>query len=1274
VLLGVFLGLHFLVRSLIPVAGGMTAALSVLPVAVIVWLFGVRWGAVAIVVCLSINTLILNAAGYSGWSAFTEPRGAFSTILLVLIAAGIIWVKGLYDRNQRMLQEHRRTAKQRDRLLQEATERTRELSCLYGVVHSIQKGGTVGEVFRRVVTLMPPGWRYPDAARARILFDGVEYVSEPFDETEWRVSREIIVEGETRGIVEVSYTEDWPGAGERAGPFNLEEMLLLESISRSLADMVHRKESEDAVQRETQARAVLAEIGLVASSSLEIGEVYSELAEHTRLLVPFDRMVITSIDRERGAMTNVFVTGTKVPGWGAGTTDPMREGEDGQLPWVADIRDRQPIIRDENETRELAKRWPAEAASLEAGLRSSLIVPVVWQEQVIGTLNFRCRTGEACSDRVVELAERIAAQISGAIANSRLHEQVLREAREREVLAEIGRIISSSLRIDDVYEEFASQVQFLFPVDLLAVYVLDQPSGSLVAQHVAGGESARVPKGSRLLMGDLSIEYLFPGRTGVIFDESAVSSLARRMGAPAEQIHAGFRSILAVPLVSRDKAIGVLCLRSMQYGAYGEQNLALAERIGAQIAGAMSNARLHAEVQRQAAEREMLAQIGRIISSTLDIDAVYKRFADEVRRLLPFDMISITTTDFERGTATHAFAEGDLAIGRAVGDPIPLTETLTDAVARERTGRVLSDIAEPLTEQFPSLAPLVAAGARSILSVPLVSKGQTIGTLQLTSREQEAYRDENLALAERIAAQIAGGIANARMHAATLEAEQALRVSESRYRGLVETSHDLVYHIDVEGRYTYLNPAWETVLGYRVEEMLGRGVWEFQTPEVAGLTAERFRRDSGFNWLTADGFEMPHQTRRGDTVFLVHKLDEVLGADGQRAGIQGTAHDVTEERRALAELRARGAALEAAADAMVITDRSGTIEYVNEAFIALTGYSKEEAVGQNPRILKSSWQDEAYYRGMWDTILAGNVWEGRLVNRRKDGLEYPEEMSITPVLGADGAIARFIAVKRDISERIRAEEDRALRLRLDAENRELQRVAEVKSQFLSTVSHELRTPLTSIIAFTDIVGRNRERNLDPRQLAQLDVIRRNGRRLNELIKDLLDVSRVDGGTLKLEQTEFDAHRLFDEVLSNFAPILEERVQVLETSVPDGELWMHADQNRLAQVASNLLSNASKYSPEGSRIDLAAHTEGGRLHLEVRDGGIGIADEDMPRLFTPFFRADNEQTRSVSGTGLGLVITKAIVEEHGGEISVDSEFGAGTTVRVSIPGLLDRKAA
>ena len=249
--------------------------------------------------------------------------------------------------------------------------------------------------------------------------------------------------------------------------------------------------------------------------------------------------------------------------------------------------------------------------------------------------------------------------------------------------------------------------------------------------------------------------------------------------------------------------------------------------------------------------------------------------------------------------------------------------------------------------------------------------------------------------------------------------------------------------------------------------------------------------------------------------------------------------------------------------------------------------------------------------------------------------------------------------------RLRWEDE--LEARLHAENREVARVDEEKSRSLLTLTHELKTPLTTILAFSDILLQDREKNLSTEQLEHLKIMRQNGHRLHALINDLLVVFRVERGALTLDINRFDVTPLLNEIVESFAPTLKGKDQVLQTSISTAELWISGDRARIAQVVSNLLSNASKYSPAHTVIELHASEREGKLRVTVRDHGIGISDAEQERLFIPFLRPDDEATRAVPGAGLGLAIARSLVDLHGGGVELESEPGLGTAVTFTLPG-------
>lgn len=301
-------------------------------------------------------------------------------------------------------------------------------------------------------------------------------------------------------------------------------------------------------------------------------------------------------------------------------------------------------------------------------------------------------------------------------------------------------------------------------------------------------------------------------------------------------------------------------------------------------------------------------------------------------------------------------------------------------------------------------------------------------------------------------------------------------------------------------------------------------------------------------------------------------------------------------------------------------------------------------------------------------IARGRVIGTLILESRRVSAYRGEELALAERIGSQ--IVNAINNSRQFVQAMELAEANEAKLKVDAENIELQRLNEAKIQFLSTVSHELRTPLTSMLAFASLLKRNKDDNLTEKNLRHLDIIDRNGRRLNVLIQDLLDVSRMDMGNLALEPSEFDIVETVNDIAESFAPIYEAKTQTLLVDFPEDEQLIFADKNRIAQVLTNLLSNASKYSPESKRVWLNVVAQDGHIDFEVRDEGFGISEEHQKEMFTAFYRVDTEENRSIEGTGLGLVIAKGIVEIHGGKMEMESAVGAGTSFRFQIHDLKD----
>ncbi|MDP2969299.1 MAG: GAF domain-containing protein, partial [Deltaproteobacteria bacterium] len=392
-----------------------------------------------------------------------------------------------------------------------------------------------------------------------------------------------------------------------------------------------------------------------------------------------------------------------------------------------------------------------------------------------------------------EISER--EQVEEALRRS--EEASTQMAQENAVVAEIGRIIGSSLNIDEVYERFTKEVAKLISFDRIMINIVNPKNNTTSFAYIAGIDvPERRVKDITPLKGTATFECMLT-RSSMLIQPENIDECLARFPALLPTFQAGLRSIIFVPMISKDQFIGALSLRSLKPKAYTDQDVRLAESIANQIAGAIANAQLFSEHQRAeealqrseesakriAQENAVMAEIGKIISSSLNIDEVYERFTKEVAELISFDRIVINIVDIQNETTATPYAAGIDVPGRQIGIFMPLAGTATEECFRTRSSMLIQpeDIDECLA-RFPALLPTFQAGLRSIIFVPMISKDQFIGALSLRSLKPKAYTDQDVRLAESIANQIAGAIANAQLFAERVRAEQKAKSLEEQLR------------------------------------------------------------------------------------------------------------------------------------------------------------------------------------------------------------------------------------------------------------------------------------------------------------------------------------------------------------------------------------------------------------------------------------------------------------------------------------------------------------
>ena len=524
----------------------------------------------------------------------------------------------------------------------------------------------------------------------------------------------------------------------------------------------------------------------------------------------------------------------------------------------------------------------------------------------------------------------------------------------------------------------------------------------------------------------------------------------------------------------------------------------------------------------------------------------------------------------------------------------------------------------------------------------------------------------------------AGAIALYRQWQRRRMATLALAQSEAHFRELFGRAPIALAISDRQGRALLVNQAFETLFGYRQEELPSVETFRQRVyPDPAERAQqEQYWRES---WNEAaeetrrpSPVEATAVSRDGSTKTILISWQR-LGDDVLVAII-----DITARKEAEEKVRELSQAIEQSPEAIVITDLDANIQYVNDAFVASSGYGRDELLGQNARLQRSGRAPNATYDALWASLRQGRTWSGELINRRKDGTEYTEFAIVSPMRDSNGRITHYFAVKQDITEKKRLTEEldrhrHHLQQLVDERTRELEiartnaEVASVaKSAFLANMSHEIRTPMNGVLGMAHLLRRS---GLTEKQTSYVDKIEVSGNHLLAVINDILDISRIEAGKLQIDETEFFLNDLIRDVTDIVGQSAVDKGLLLRIDVGDAPQEVRGDRKRLRQALVNYLSNAVKFAERG-KITLRCHTLERRekdslVQFEVEDTGTGIPPDDLVRLFQSFEQADNSATRKHGGAGLGLAITKRIAELMGGTAGARSEPGKGSTFWLTV---------
>jgi len=702
----------------------------------------------------------------------------------------------------------------------------------------------------------------------------------------------------------------------------------------------------------------------------------------------------------------------------------------------------------------------------------------------------------------------------------------------------------------------------------------------------------------------------------------------------------GYASSIALPLLVDAKVLGALNIYAGEVGAFDEAEVQLLTEVANDLTYSIAALRTQVEHQQiEAALRESKQRLDGILSSIEDVVWSVSATTDEVLYL-------------------------NSAMEKVYGRPV------LEFV--DNPNRWLELVHPEDLEQAQSfIQDILAMGSKEIEYRILRPNGEV---RWLNDRGCVTYDEYGIPI--RLDG-IASDITQRK------QAEESLRDSEAKFRAFLELASEAIIVTNTTGKIVVFNAKAEDVFGYDHTEVLGHTV-EFLMPEryhqshVAHRAAYREKPSKRSMGKTQnlfaqrkDGTEFPIEAglsfiQTKDGTFVMTFLTDIT--ERKRAEEEIKRLNESLERRAVESETRYQQIVELAEEGIWVIDSEAKTTYVNQAMARMLGYSETEMLARPiyDFIYEVDYQTaqsnlEARKQG------TGEKHEFKL--KAKDGKAVWTYTSTSPVLDEKGKMLWSCSLVYDITERKQAEEQlRQSSERISLANAELARATRLKDEFLASMSHELRTPLNAILGLSEALQEEVYGPLTDRQQRSLSTIEQSGKHLLELITEILDLSKIESGKMELQIAPVSLQNLCESSLAFVKQQAHQKKIELRSKVSQGLSEIELDERRIRQVLVNLLSNAVKFTPEGGKVGLEveANPDSEILQFRVIDTGIGIAPENIDKLFKPFVQLDSSLSRRYAGTGLGLALVRRIAELHGGSVCLESEIGKGSQFTVSLP--------
>jgi PAS domain S-box-containing protein len=1094
--------------------------------------------------------------------------------------------------------------------------------------------------------------------------------------------------------------------------FAKEDEAILSSLTQQVALSLENVRLVQATQERATQLQALNSVASALSSSLNREELIESLLDRIHTIITYDTAILWIRDSERMLVAEArgFDDAEDRKGLVVSVEDSIllkKMLESGEPIWVGDVRS--------------DSRFPS---LVEAKNLSWLGIPIMVKGNVIGVIVLEKAESHYYTTEQIQLTTTFASQAAVALENANLFEDSLRRTAELDersqrltLLNEFSSDLSGSLNADQVLRLTANQLMRALGAENAMIIMLDRSDKSfLMAVLPEEQEQSSV---YRALPESAAITELRQIQTVYVAESVSGSQELQSLSEFVGQAS----SLLILPVFSTQSNYAIMAL-SDQPHIFSSTEIEIARTLGNQAVIALENADLYQSTLATAERLSILNQVSFEIGSSLDPEQVYRSIHEAVSRLMPIDAFVIALHDAKTNEVDGVYI---VDMGQRIdGVRLPFGQGLSGKVIE--SGKPLLT----LTSDDADVQGAVTVGEKgtpnSILAVPMIQGNQTIGMISAQSYQHDAYTQDDIELLSTLANQVTVAIQNGRLFdqtqkmAATLEQrviertaelEREQRNTETLLRILTEVSASLDLDRALSRTLALLNDAigaeqgtimlvnpednmihYRAGYGYVSESSeqvdLKRQQSEFKLKIGEGLAGWVVKNRQSV--LVEDLYTDPRwvvsqssQTHRSAVVAPLTVGEDVIGAImvfhrreafftedslemvkaiGAQVAIAINNAQLYELIRDQAErlggyLRSQQmeasrqtAILEAVADGVLVTDSVNKISFVNPSAEKILNLTSSQIEGRSLENFTGLFGKSS--QAWMQTV---REWSENSVSH--DGETYAEQISLdsgkvvlvhlAPVIWQNEFLGT-VSIFRDITHEV--EVDR------------------LKSEFVATVSHELRTPMTSIRGYVDILLMGAAGELSEGQLHFLDIVKNNTERLNILVNDLLDISRIETGRITLNLQPMDLREVAEEVVSEVLRRSQEEnkpMAIVVDAEPDLPSVL-VDPDRIHQIVGNLVDNAYNYTPHDGKITIRLHPAGENVQVDVQDTGVGIPLEDQSRIFERFFRGEDPLVLATPGTGLGLSIVAQLVEMHSGKIWMESSGipGDGSTFSFTVP--------